>query len=136
METIVIDICEKGCNSNPYNNCGGQNFIKQNQENNEIEMKFISLFPEILISSDENHVRNTLLKIINQFQNTKNVIIACHTASSCILDIIIKNNHLINNIKIFEPIIPMCLYIKQQKYQNILILSTSLTEKKNGIVEY
>ncbi len=45
------------------------------------------------------------------------------------MDILIKNNFLYNNIKIFEPILPTCLYIQKNNYKNILILSTTLTRK-------
>ena len=61
-------------------------------------------------------------------KNIKFIIIACHSASSCILDILIKNNFFYNDIKIFEPILPTCLYIKKNNYKNILILSTILTK--------
>ena len=128
MNIIILDICKKGNNCNPYNNCGGMYLIK-NYQSKSIKMDFISLFPEIPIGANKEYTRNNLLKKINNFRNIKYIIIACHTASSCILDILINNNHLINNIKIFEPIIPMCIYIKHQKYQNILILSTSLTAR-------
>ena len=76
-------------------------------------------------------VRNGLIKLLDDLtkQNVKFIIIACHSASSCILDILIKNNSIYNNIKIFEPIIPTCLYIKKNNYKNILILSTNLTSK-------
>lgn len=128
MNIIVLDICKKGNNFKPYHNCGGMNLIKKYQSNS-IKMEFISLFPEIPIGANKEYTRNNLLKTINNFQNIKYIIIACHTASSSILDILINNDHLINNIKIFEPIIPMCIYIKHKKYQNILILSTSLTAR-------
>lgn len=129
MNIIVLDICEKSLHFKDYNNCGGFNFMKQNHKNNVMEMNFISLYPKITIETTKNYTKNILLKIINNFKNTKYIVIACHTASSCILDILISSNHLINNIKIFEPIIPMCKYIQKKKYQNILILSTSLTSR-------
>lgn len=128
MNIIVLDICKEGNNSNPYNNCGGMN-LKKNYQSNSIQMDFISLFPKIPIGANKEYTRNNLLNTINNLQNIKYIIIACHTASSCILDILINNNHLINNIKIFEPIIPMCKYIQSKKYQTILILSTSLTSR-------
>jgi glutamate racemase len=83
-------------------------------------------------SYNKKYVRNNLLRILYNeysYKNINSIIIACHSASSCILDILIKNNFIINNINIYEPIIPMCLYIKEKKYKNILILSTPLTEK-------
>ena len=128
MNIIVLDICKEGNNSNPYNNCGGINLIK-NYQSNSIKMDFISLFPKIPIGANKEYTRNNLLNTINNLQNIKYIIIACHTASSSILDILINNNHLINNIKIFEPIIPMCKYIQSKNYQTILILSTSLTSR-------
>ena len=80
---------------------------------------------------NKEDVRKYLLQKINNISKTNPhfIIIACHSASSCILDILIKNNFVINNINIFEPILPMCFYIKDKKYKNILILSTTLTEK-------
>ena len=130
MTIIVLDICEKDSHVNKYNNCGGVNFIKKIQKTNSMKIKFISLYPEIPNpTTNKSNTRSCLLKKIDSFQNTKYIVIACHTASSCILDLLINNNNLINNIKIFEPIIPMCIYINQKKYQNILILSTPLTGK-------
>ena len=129
MNIIVLDICKQGNHSKPYNNCGGMDLIKKNCQNNLIKMEFISLFPEIFIGANKEYTRINLLKKISNFKNTKYIIIACHTASSCILDILLNNNHLINNIKIFEPIVPMCQYIQSKNYKNILILSTSLTSR-------
>ena len=129
MSTIVFDICQKSSQNNQYNNCGGFNFIKISQGLNSVNMTFISLYPEITITGKKSDTRTSLLKRINDFPNIQYIVIACHTASSCILDILLKNNHLINNIRLFEPIIPTCLYIKKKKYQTILILSTSLTAR-------
>ena len=79
---------------------------------------------------NKEDVRKYLLEKLNNISG-KNLtfIIACHSASSCILDILIENNFVINNINIFEPILPTCVFIKEKKYKNILILSTTLTEK-------
>ena len=128
MTTIVLDICKKGNNRHPYAICGGINFLKKYQSNS-IKMKFISLFPQIKLCDNKETTRNILLTKINSFKNIKHIIISCHTASSCILDILINNDHLIHNIKIFEPIIPMCIHIKEKKYKNVLILSTNLTAR-------
>lgn len=73
-----------------------------------------------------------LLIILHTFNNTYvfAIIIACNSISSCIIDILFLNNFIINRIKIYEPIIPICLYIQQKNiFKNILILSTPLTEK-------
>ena len=129
MDTIVLDICQRNSQNNQYNNCGGFNFMKISRGLNSVNMTFISLYPEIYITKKKSNIRSSLLKKINNFQNVKYVVIACHTASSCILDILLKNNHFINNIRLFEPIIPTCLYIKKKKYQTILILSTSKTAR-------
>ena len=90
------------------------------------------------------HIRKNLLEKINNLSKKKPsfIIIACHSASSCILDILIKNNFFINNIPVFEPVLPMCIHIKDKKYKNILVLSTIITQKtqwhyrflnKNGV---
>jgi glutamate racemase len=127
MKLIIID-----------SGLGGKDFIKKlkdfikKQQYINIKCKFVKLFDNMVSSYDKKYVRNNLLKILYNdysYKNINSIIIACHSASSCILDILIKNNFIINNINIYEPIIPMCLYIKEKKYKNILILSTPLTEK-------
>tara|TARA_B100000900_G_C20458230_1_gene666066 strand:+ start:286 stop:957 length:672 start_codon:yes stop_codon:yes gene_type:complete len=129
MTIIVLDICEKNPHFKDYRNCGGFNFMKLSQETKPKRISFISLYPEIIIKGNKSTTRDFLFKKICSFKDIKYIVIACHTASSCILDILIKNNHLINNIRIFEPIIPLCEYIKKKKYQTILIFSTSLTAR-------
>lgn len=110
---------------------GGKDFINKLKKVIKIKYEFVKLFDHMVSSYNKNYVREYLLKLLNNYSSTniKSIIIACHSASSCILDILIKNNFIINNINIYEPIIPMCLYIKEKKYKNILILSTPLTEK-------
>ena len=124
MKIIVID-----------SGFGGKDFIKKAKDfinkSKNIKYKFLIPFDKMVSTYNKDFVRNNLLSILNDFSYKKinSIIIACHSASSCILDILIENNFVINNIHIFEPIIPMCKYIKEKKYKNILILSTPLTEK-------
>ena len=120
MKVIVMD-----------SGVGGKDFINKLNKVIEIKSQFVKLFYHMVSTYSKNYVREHLLKIINDHssKNIKPIIIACHSASSCILDILMKNNFILNNITIYEPIIPMCLYIKEKKYKNILILSTPLTEK-------
>jgi len=125
MKIIVID-----------SGFGGKDFIKKAKDfinkSKNIKYKLIIPFDKMVSTYDKKFVRNNLLSILyNDFSYKKinSIIIACHSASSCILDILIENDFVINNIHIFEPIIPMCKYIKEKKYKNILILSTPLTEK-------
>ena len=136
ISTIVLDICTKG-NSEPYKYCGGNNFARESYNKYKNEMKFISLNDKKIIPlsklitscMNKKEMRKNLLNFINNTKNKKNIIIACYTASSSILDILINNNFILNNIKIFEPIIPTCNYIIEKKYKNILILSTSFTRR-------
>jgi glutamate racemase len=126
MKIIVID-----------SGLGGKDFINKfknftNLKNINSRCKLVIPFDKMVSSYNKDFVRNNLLSILyNDFSCKKvvSIIIACHSASSCILDILNDNNFTINNIKIFEPITPMCQYIKEKKYKNILILSTPLTEK-------
>jgi len=115
---------------------GGKDFIKKLKKlkdiNINLKCQFVKIFDNMVSSYDKKFVRtNLLLKLYNEYsyKNINSIVIACHSASSCILDILIENNFNINNINIYEPIIPMCLHIKEKKYKNILILSTPLTEK-------
>lgn len=110
---------------------GGKDFIKKLKKNINIETHFVKLFHNMVSSYNKNYVREHLLQILNNYpcKNVHSIIIACHSASSCILDILIKNNFVLNNINIYEPIIPMCVYIKENNYKNIIILSTPLTQK-------
>ena len=125
MKIIIID-----------SGLGGNDFIKKAKDfvnkSKNIKYKLLIPFDNMVSTYDKKFVRNNLLSLLyNDFSYKKvvSIIFACHTASSCILDILIENNFVINNIHIFEPITPMCKYIKEKKYKNILILSTPLTEK-------
>lgn len=125
MKIIVID-----------SGFGGKDFIKKAKnfinKSKNIKYKLLIPFDNMVSSYEKKFVRNNLLSILyNDFSYKKvnSIIIACHSASSCILDILIENDFIINNIYIYEPIIPMCQYMKEKKYKNILILSTPLTEK-------
>jgi glutamate racemase len=120
MEIIIID-----------SGLGGKDFIKKLKKNKKLKINFVKPFDNMVSSYNKNYVRENLLEILNNYSDKKthSIIIACHSASSCILDILIKNNFIINNINIYEPIIPMCLFIKKKKYKNIIILSTPLTQK-------
>ena len=120
MKAIVMDSGE-----------GGKDFISKARKKFTIELQFMKLFKKLINDYSRDYVRENLLRLLHDMSKKQHthIIISCHSASSCILDILIKNNFIINNIKIFEPIIPMCLYIKEKNYRNILILSTPLTEK-------
>ena len=103
----------------------------------KMELQFVKIFNKLVSNYSKEYIRENLLKLLYDLSKKHtHIIIACHSASSCILDILIKNNFIIYNMKIFEPIIPMCLYIKEKNYRNILILSTPLTEKIDGIIVY
>ena len=110
---------------------GGKDFINKLKKVIKIKYEFVKLFNGMVSSYNKHHVREHLLNLLTDYssKNIKSIIIACHSAASCILDVLMKNNFIINNIPIYEPIIPTCLYIKEKKYKNILILSTPLTEK-------
>jgi glutamate racemase len=110
---------------------GGKDFINKLKKVIKIKYQFVKLFDDMVSSYNKHYVKEHLLKILDSYssKNIKSIIIACHSAASCILDVLMKNNFIINDIPIYEPIIPMCLYIKEKKYKNILILSTPLTEK-------
>ena len=129
MSIIVLDICRKGYTSQEYSNCGGIDFVNKNTQNKPTKMIFISLYPDVKIEADKNYAKNILIQKINSLKNAKYIVIACHTLSSCILDLLLKNNDLLNETKVFEPIIPMCIHIQKKKYKNILILSTPLTAR-------
>jgi len=111
---------------------GGYDFIKKmKKKNTQIQFLKITNSGKMAGEYNKKDMRKKLLQKINNLVklNPRFIIIACHSASSCILDILIKDNFVIDNINIFEPIVPMCFYIKKKKYRNILILSTTLTEK-------
>lgn len=57
------------------------------------------------------------------------VVLTCHSAASAILDLLISRDHRLFNSYVYEPIIPTCLYLQQQKCQHVIILSTSTTCK-------
>lgn len=110
---------------------GGKDFMKKLKEC-KYKCKFVKPFDSVVVKNDKNYVRYNIIKLLRTYSHTKvqSIIIACHSISSCIIDIIIKKKFKINNIPIYEPIIPMCFYISQHnKYRNILILSTLLTRR-------
>jgi len=116
MKIIVIDT-----------GLGGKDFMKKLRG---YKCEFVK--PLDTGNDDKIYVRDKIMKLLLSYSHTKihSVIIACHSISSCILDILIENNFTINKIPIYEPIVPMCSYIINEthnKYKNILVLSTPLT---------
>lgn len=114
---------------------GGKNFIKKIKnnkiKNNKIKIKLVRISKDTLGDKNKNYVKKKLLICLNKNidKNVYYCVIACHSASSCILEELMKSNFSYNNIRIYEPIIPTCFYIKKMKFKNILILSTILTQK-------
>ena len=118
MKIIVID-----------SGLGGKDFMKKLRG---FECEFVKPFDSIVVPDDKIYVRNSIMKLLRSYSPNKvhSIIIACHSISSCILDILFENNFRINNIPIYEPIVPMCLYIRQnRRLKDILILSTPLTQR-------
>ena len=122
MKIIVID-----------SGLGGKDFMKKLRG---YKCEFVKPHNSVVTGNDKIYVRDNIMKQLLSYSHTKihSVIIACHSISSCILDILIENNFRINNIPIYEPIIPMCSYIiqitqKTYKNNNILVLSTPLTRR-------
>ena len=116
MKIIVID-----------SGLGGKDFMKKLRG---YKCEFVK--PLDTGNDDKIYVRDKIMKLLLSYSHTKihSVIIACHSISSCILDILIENNFTINKITIYEPIVPMCSYIIKEthnKYKKILVLSTPLT---------
>ena len=108
MKIIVLD-----------SGLGGKDFINKmkNIDNMPIEFIFVKLFKNMITTYDKNYVRYHLIQILYNYTITDidKIVIACHSASSCILDILIDLNFEISNIKIYEQILPMCTYIQQKK---------------------
>jgi len=98
-----------------------------------LELRFAKLNVNNLTKLTKNVIRElTLQLLINNLKNNYDAcIIMCLSASSSIFDILIKNNFVIANVLIIEPIIPLCLYIKKHKFKTLLVLSTSITQKSN-----
>ena len=115
-------------------NTGAQTLINSIKTVKHIDFKLVKLDVSNLSRINKQTLRDYTLKLLtaNLKHNTKNYelcIIMCLSASSSIFDILIKNNFIIANTLIIEPIIPLCLYIKKHKLKTLLILSTSLTHK-------
>lgn len=110
---------------------GGKNFIEIMKKNG-LDKKNKILFQKIFtknVNYNKEIIRKELLNNIKNYSNKKIdiIVIACNAGSSSILDILIKNDFKLNNIKIYEPIIPMCNYIIKKKYKNILVMGTFIT---------
>jgi glutamate racemase len=119
MKIIVID-----------SGLGGKDFI-QKVRGLHIKCEFAKPFDNMITTYKKQYVRDTIINLLTSYsyKNVDAIVIACHSISSCILDILLENSFVINKIKIYEPIIPMCLYIKEKKLKKILVLSTPLTHK-------
>ena len=119
MKIIVID-----------SGLGGKDFMKKLRG---YKCEFVKPLDSIVTGDDKIFVRDKIMKLLLSYSHTRihSVIIACHSISSCILYILIENKFTINNINIYEPIVPMCSYIIQKTYKNknILVLSTPLTQR-------
>jgi glutamate racemase len=98
-----------------------------------IDYKLVKLELAKLLVFNKHNMRDYILKLLfNNLTSNYNYnicLIMCVSASSSILDILIKNNFVIANVLIIEPILPICLYIKKHKFKTLLILSSSLTQK-------
>lgn len=110
---------------------GGKNFIeimKREGLNKKNKILFQKIFNNN-VNYKKDIIRKELLNYIKNYSNKDIdiIVIACNAGSSSILDILIKNNFILHNIKIYEPIIPMCNYIIKKKYKNILVMGTFLT---------
>lgn len=119
MKLLIIDT-----------NKGAQTLIASIKTVKHLDFKLVKLNLSNLSCVNKQTLRDYTLKILkNNLENYDLCIIMCISASSSIFDILIKNNFIIANTLIIEPIIPMCLYIKKHKFKTLLILSTMLTHK-------
>ena len=101
---------------------GGYDFIskmkKGIKQNNSV--LFQKIFKNKLVSEyGKKYIKFNLMKLLHKVtkKNIKFLVIACHSASSCILDNFLKGSFCINNICIYEPIIPTCKYIIEKELQ-------------------
>ena len=123
MKLLIIDT-----------NKGAQTLIASIKTVKHLDFKLVKLNLSNFSCVNKQTLRDATLRLLatNLKHNSKNydlTIIMCISASSSIFDILIKNNFIIANTLIIEPIIPMCLYIKKHKFKTLLILSTILTHK-------
>lgn len=71
-----------------------------------------------------------IIRIRSKEKKYKCISIPCHSASSCIMKILLNNRFRIENIDIYEPISSTCWYIYSQgNIKNVLVLCTPLTSK-------
>jgi glutamate racemase len=126
MKLLIIDT-----------NNGAQTIINSLKTVNNLDFNFVNLAISNLPIANKASIRDLTLKLLIKnltLKNNYNVcIIMCISASSSILDILIKSHFIIANVLIIEPLIPLCLYIKKHKFRTLLILSTKITYKINWI---
>uniref|UniRef100_A0A6C0DXA2 Asp/Glu/hydantoin racemase n=1 Tax=viral metagenome TaxID=1070528 RepID=A0A6C0DXA2_9ZZZZ len=110
---------------------GAKTLINSIKRIKTIDYKLVKLELAKLLVFNKHNMRDYILKLLfnNLTSNINICLIMCVSASSSILDILIKNNFVIANVLIIEPILPICLYIKKRKFKTLLILSSSLTQK-------
>ena len=112
---------------------GAKTLINSVKHINTTDYKLVKLEIAKLLLFNKNNMRDHISELLfNNLTNNYDIcIIMCVSASSSIssiLDILIKNNFVIANVLIIEPILPICLYIKKRKFKTLLILSSSLTQ--------
>lgn len=97
--------------------------------NNKInaQIQQISLNSNFCKSTKKEIKQLTLEKIKNITDPI--IVLTCHSAASAILDLLISHDNNLFNSYVYEPIIPTCLYLQQQKCQNVIVLSTTTTCK-------
>lgn len=107
---------------------GGLNFVellKNDKRLIDITFNDLSKGNSSIGNTKKSIIKDIMLNILKKYRNL-NIVIACHSASSSIFNLI--NNLEYNyNLNIYEPIYPTCKYISNNYYQNVLILCTKLT---------
>ena len=94
MKIIVID-----------SGLGGKDFIEKIKKiNKNIKCEFVKPFENMITTYNKQYVRDTMIKLLQtySYQNVHSIVIACHSISSCILDILMENSFVINKIIIYD----------------------------------
>lgn len=108
---------------------GGMNFMAEANKNTSVLFEFI-LLPFDTNSDPKELIKKKVMDVSSKYTNNANcIVLACHTASSCIFECLLKDTFRLNHIPIFEPLLPTCEFVNQKDYKNILVLCTPVTRR-------
>ena len=108
---------------------GGLDFITEAERNIPVLFEFIPLAFDTN-SDPKKLIKKKEIEILTEYTDKADcIVLACHSASSCIFECLLKKSFRLNHIPIYEPFLPTCEFVDEKDYKNILVLCTPVTRK-------